>query len=57
MVESALIFLAKILFLFVFSSAILLTLVLVVGVVVCAIGGCTCEACRAITRRFARSDR
>ena len=57
MVESALVFLAKILFLLLFSSVILGSLLLFGAIVVCAIGGCTCEACRAITRRFARSDR
>ncbi len=55
MIESVLIFLGKILFLFLFSSAILLSAGIFLAVVVCAVGGCTCEVCRAIARRFARS--
>lgn len=55
MIESALIFLGKIVFLFLFSAAILLTIVIIVGVAVCAVGGCACELCRAVARRFARS--
>ena len=55
MIESVLIFLGKILFLFLFSSAILLSAALIVGVVVCAVVGCTCELCRTIAWRFGRS--
>ena len=55
MIESVLIFLGKILFLFVFSSAILLSAGIILAVVVCAVGGCTCEVCRVIARRFGRS--
>ena len=54
MVESVLVFLAKILFLLLFSSTILLAIFLFGAIVVCAIGGCTCELCRIIGSRFAR---
>ena len=55
MIESALIFLGKILFLFLFSAAILLTMAIIVGIAVCAVGGCACELCRAVSGRFART--
>ena len=55
MIESVLIFLGKILFLFLFSSAILLSAGIFLAVVVCAVGGCTCELCRTIAWRFGRS--
>ena len=54
MVESVLVFLAKVLFLFIFSSAMLLAAVLFGAIIVCAIGGCASELCRIIGSGLAR---
>jgi len=53
MVESVLVFVAKILFLFLLSSSILLAILLFGAIIACAIGGCTCELCRIIRSKFA----
>jgi fatty acid desaturase len=57
MVESALALVAKILFLFVFTGAILLSVFLIGVIAVWVIAGCTSELYRIMGKKLARSRR